>query len=131
MQFSAAALVSACLAATTLAAPQPITRLNTFRKRDVASTLAPQLTSDAEITFPQDANWLHVAERWTLWHAPSFQVTIQPASEADVVAIVSVHTASPATHDSFLMWSFHRSTTPPPTTSPSLLNLAVMATLQS
>ncbi|KAL8876843.1 MAG: hypothetical protein Q9198_005025 [Flavoplaca austrocitrina] len=77
------------LAATSLAAPsiEGTTRLNTFEKRDVASTLAARLSRGASIIFPQDAHWQHVTERWTKYLAPSFQVAVEPAVEADVVAI--------------------------------------------
>lgn len=79
------------LAATSLAAPsiEGTTRLNTFEKRDVASALAARLSRGASIIFPQDAHWQHVTERWTKYLAPSFQVAVEPAVEADGVAIVS------------------------------------------
>ncbi|KAL8945215.1 MAG: hypothetical protein Q9211_000256 [Gyalolechia sp. 1 TL-2023] len=89
--FLKAALASlGLLAATSLAAPsiEGTTRLNSFEKRDVASTLATRLSRGASIVFPQDANWHHVTERWTKYLAPSFQVAVEPAVEADVVAIV-------------------------------------------
>ncbi|KAI4274805.1 MAG: hypothetical protein LQ337_003654 [Flavoplaca oasis] len=78
------------LAATSLAAPsiEGTTRLNTFEKRDVASALAARLSRGASIIFPQDAHWQHVTERWTKYLAPSFQVAVEPAVEADGVAIV-------------------------------------------
>ena len=78
------------LASVVLSAPtlQGTTRLNTFEKRDVASTLAPRLSSGASIIFPQDTNWQQVTERWTKYLAPSFRVAIEPATEKDVVEIV-------------------------------------------
>ncbi|KAL8860970.1 MAG: hypothetical protein Q9178_002725 [Gyalolechia marmorata] len=78
------------LAATSQAAPsiEGTTRVNSFEKRDVASTLATRLSRGASIVFPQDAHWQHVTERWTKYLAPSFQVAVEPAVEADVVAIV-------------------------------------------
>ena len=79
------------LIATSLSAPtiQGTTRLNTFEKRDLASTLAPRLSSGATIIFPQDPNWQIVTERWTKYLAPSFKVAIEPACENDVREIVS------------------------------------------
>ena len=77
-------------ASVVLSAPtlQGTTQLNTFEKRDVASTLAPRLSSGASIVFPQDTNWQKVTERWTKYQAPSFRVAIEPAVEKDVVEIV-------------------------------------------
>ena len=90
--FLKAALASlGLLAATSLAAPsiEGTTRLNSFEKRDVASTLATRLSRGASIVFPQYAHWQHVTDRWSKYLAPSFQVAVEPAVEADVVAIVS------------------------------------------
>ena len=79
------------LIATSLSAPtiQGTTRLDTFEKRDLASTLAPRLSSGATILFPQDPEWQNVTERWTKYLAPSFKVAIEPACENDVREIVS------------------------------------------
>ncbi|CAF9942179.1 MAG: hypothetical protein HETSPECPRED_005383 [Heterodermia speciosa] len=78
------------LIATSLSAPtvQGTTRLDTFEKRDLASTLAPRLSSGATIIFPQDPEWQNVTERWTKYLAPSFKVAIEPACENDVREIV-------------------------------------------
>ena len=75
---------------TTLSAPtlEGTTRLDTFGKRDVASTLATQLSPGATIVFPQDPTWQNVTERWTKYQAPSFRVAVEPVTEADVVTIV-------------------------------------------
>ncbi|KAG7001459.1 FAD-linked oxidoreductase OXR1 [Physcia stellaris] len=65
------------------------TRLDTFEKRDVASTLATRLSPGATIIFPQDPEWNNVTERWTKYLAPSFRVAVEPVTESDVVAIVN------------------------------------------
>ena len=65
------------------------TRLDTFEKRDVASTLATRLSPGATIVFPQDPQWNNVTERWTKYLAPSFRVAVEPVTESDVVAVVS------------------------------------------
>ena len=77
-------------ASIVLSAPtlQGTTHLNTFEKRDLASTLATRLSPGASIIFPQDTNWQQVTERWTKYQAPSFRVAIEPATEKDVVEIV-------------------------------------------
>lgn len=77
-------------ASIVLSAPtlQGFTQLNTFEKRDVASTLATRLSSGASIIFPQDTNWQKVTERWTKYQAPSFKVAVEPATEKDIVTIV-------------------------------------------
>lgn len=87
----------ALLTAAVSAAPanMGITRLDTFEKRDVASTLAPHLSRGSTIVFPQDKNWLNVTERWTKYEAPSFQIAVEPATEEDVVAIVSHKACQP------------------------------------
>lgn len=79
------------LASTVLSAPtfEGTTRLDTFEKRDLASTLASRLSPGATIFFPQDPEWKNVTERWTKYLAPSFRVAIEPVTESDVVAIVS------------------------------------------
>ncbi|KAL9035358.1 MAG: hypothetical protein Q9214_006618 [Letrouitia sp. 1 TL-2023] len=64
------------------------TKLDTFEKRDVASTLAPQLSNGSTINFPLDGGWGNITERWTKYLAPSFQVAVVPRTEADVVATV-------------------------------------------
>ncbi|KAL8783314.1 MAG: hypothetical protein Q9195_009422, partial [Heterodermia aff. obscurata] len=78
------------LITTSLSAPtiQGTTRLDTFEKRDLASTLAPRLSSGATIIFPQNPEWQNVTERWTKYLAPSFKVAIEPACENDVREIV-------------------------------------------
>ncbi|MCJ1460567.1 hypothetical protein MMC28_010949 [Mycoblastus sanguinarius] len=91
MLFSKASMLLAVIVTAVYAAPAPlgVTRLDTFRKRDVASTLATQLSPGSTIVFPQDNSWENVTERWTLYQAPSFQVAVEPATEQDVVATVN------------------------------------------
>ena len=92
MLFSKASMLLAVIVTAVYAAPAPlgVTRLDTFRKRDVASTLATQLSPGSTIVFPQDNSWENVTERWTLYQAPSFQVAVEPATEQDVVATVNI-----------------------------------------
>lgn len=71
-----------------LASPGGFTRLNSFRKRDVATTLGPKLSPNATVIFPNDPDWSNVTARWTQYLAPSFSVVVEPATEADIVEAV-------------------------------------------
>lgn len=71
-----------------LATPEGFTRLDSFRKRDVATTLGPKLSANATIILPSDPDWSNVTARWTQYLAPSFSVVVEPATEADIVAAV-------------------------------------------
>ena len=71
-----------------LASAEGITRLDSFRKRDVATTLGSKLSANATIILPSDPDWTNVTARWTQYLAPSFSVVVEPATEADIVAAV-------------------------------------------
>ncbi|KAL9610448.1 MAG: hypothetical protein Q9167_004846 [Letrouitia subvulpina] len=76
------------VSAITALPSQGFTRLDTFEKHRVASTLAPQLSNGSSIVFPKDDSWASITERWTKYQAPSFQMAVVPETEADVVATV-------------------------------------------
>lgn len=75
-------------ASPALASSEGFTRLDSFRKRDVAMTLGPKLSANATIILPNDPGWSNVTSRWTQYLAPSFSVVVEPAAEADIVAAV-------------------------------------------
>lgn len=75
-----------------LVPPGGFTRLDSFRKRDVATTLGSKLSPNATIMFPNDPDWSNVTARWTQYLAPSFSVVVEPATEADIVeAVCYIH----------------------------------------
>lgn len=50
----------------------------------------PHLSAGAQILFPFDKSWAtELRQRWTTWEHPSFTSAIKPATESDLVSIVS------------------------------------------
>jgi hypothetical protein len=60
-----------------------------FAKRDIGSTLGPQLSPGAAIYTKSDPLFHNESLRWTAYSAPTFQAVVEVATEGDVVASVS------------------------------------------
>lgn len=57
---------------------------------DIRALFGPGLSSGANVYIPGDAGYFSTNERWSNLQNPSYVAAIQPASEEDVVYIVSV-----------------------------------------
>jgi hypothetical protein len=114
--FSSIFLVLTCfLAAAVNAVPTGLdagrNRIAPFAKRDIGSTLGPQLSPGAAIYTKSDSLFHNESLRWTAYSAPTFQAVVEVATEEDIVASVSSFSMHNRHHiDSF------RSTMPYPTT---------------
>ena len=86
--FAATILYSVQVVVPVLASRHGFTTLDSFWKRDIATTLASKLSANASIVLPSDPDWSTVADRWTQYLAPSFSLVVEPATEADIVAAV-------------------------------------------
>jgi hypothetical protein len=58
-------------------------------KRDIRSTLGPELSPNAAIYTSSDPAFNNESLRWSAYSAPTFQAVVEVASEADIVASVS------------------------------------------
>ena len=76
--------------AYTASSPDETTRLDTIGKRDVATFLAPKLSHNASVIFPQNSDWAEVTERWDKYQAPTFRAAVEVGTQEDVVSVVSL-----------------------------------------
>lgn len=91
MRFATLSAAFGFLVQAVSAAPVPdeaFTRLDTFAKRDVATTLGSKLSHNATIILPSNPEWTADTARWTQYLSPSFSVIVEPATEADIAASV-------------------------------------------
>jgi tRNA pseudouridine synthase 9 len=58
-------------------------------RADIQTTLAPQLSANASIYFPNEKIFGLATERWSYYHPPNFTVVIEVAEEEDVAKTVS------------------------------------------
>lgn len=92
MHFATLAAAFGVLIQAVSAAPvsdEAFTRLDTFAKRDVATTLGSKLSQNATIILPSSSEWVADTARWTQYLSPSFSVVVEPATEADISVSVS------------------------------------------
>ncbi|KAL6232763.1 hypothetical protein BDW75DRAFT_232543 [Aspergillus navahoensis] len=54
-------------------------------RADIQTTLAPQLSANADIYFPEEEIFEVATERWSYYHPPNFTVVVEVAEEEDVV----------------------------------------------
>ncbi|KAI9674806.1 MAG: hypothetical protein M1817_001710 [Caeruleum heppii] len=84
-----AAATLGLLASLVSSAPADFSRLDPFAKRDIGSSLGPQLSSGASVIYPSNPDWAIQSSRWSEYSAPSFIAVVKPAVEADVIATVN------------------------------------------
>jgi hypothetical protein len=68
-----------------------LTSARFFKTLDIKAELGPQLSQEATISLPGDAQFESVTSRWTLWSPPSYRAYVEIGSEEDVEKIVSRH----------------------------------------
>jgi hypothetical protein len=83
-------LLSAVVIAVASADPgQGRTMVNTLEKRNLVTTLGPQLSSEASIYTPSSLEPAEQSLRWSTYSAPTFEFVVVPAVENDIAVTVT------------------------------------------
>ncbi|KAL4975568.1 hypothetical protein BDW66DRAFT_151852 [Aspergillus desertorum] len=61
---------------------------------DIRATLAPQLSANAEIYFPDEEIFEVATARWSYYHPPNFTVVVEVANEEDVTKTIKYANAN-------------------------------------
>ncbi|KAL4813263.1 hypothetical protein BDW67DRAFT_177993 [Aspergillus spinulosporus] len=63
-------------------------------RANIQTTLAPQLSADAGIYFPEEEIFELATERWSYYHPPNFTVVVEVAEEEDVAKTIKYANAN-------------------------------------
>lgn len=127
---SVLALRFTIVVAIALADPgQRRTMINTLEKRNLVTTLGPQLSSGASLYTRSSPEWAEQSSRWSTYSAPTFDLVVVPAVENDIAVTVTtpIYPERRPVSDLTKIYSYN---TLPAMTSPFLRRALAMVSVQ-